>query len=451
MRIHLITAAVMLLVSFSAAAQEQNVQDSTRSQEKLFIELPLVSYPYINEATATTGGFFKSYMNPDMDMSVKLSEDVYTLSHTLLRNSIRKDPYRTISIYLFDVLSTYIPLGYSWTHEEFHRAVMTHRGVNSFDEVLLMKFGASTVSVSHERDEELAAMCDNYRPDFIRLMSAGLEGQTMLVQEMQRKDFFYQRNLYNECNYWMNAINNIFYLFTCATGESDEETDRLNSMEPNIEQRDFTGMDLAAWAYELFNPDSKYADRGTHPSGNGYNRYIKHDQLSADAVRYLKTQSFLECLNILNPMLIGRREFHIASTERGEYYGNACMRHFLTSFGDDITLEALLRSPNFNSYFTIHSYNSLHRHLGGIEAGIVDKRLCDDRLGIGASAHLWAQPESFTTKGVTAGGALKFKASYRAGYLEPYLEAGVKTRGWVAGDVNLDRGFTARLGLRVNM
>lgn len=424
-------------------------QDSEK--ESIYFELPLISAPYIQDAMSTTGGFFQSYMNPDMDMSLKISDSFYTGSHYLLRSLFENERWARASIYIFDGLSNFLPLGNAWLHEEYHRAVMTKNGVNSFNEVLLFPIGSSVVAVSHEKDELLAAMCDGNRRDFIRLMSAGLEAQTMLVQQMQRKDFFGHRNLYNEFSYWMNVINNAAYLFQCATGSSDEQTAQMNASETTIEERDFTGMDLNAWVYELYNPDKKYADRGTHPSGVGIDRYISSDKLSDAAKRTLKVETALECLNVLNPMLFGMNRFYVGSTKSGEWYMNAAMRHFLTSFGNDVALEALVEAPSFNGYAMLHSYNNHSHHFAGLEAGIVDKRFLDDRVGVSANANVWIQPEGFEASAGKIGGAFGLKASVRTKYVEPYLEASVKSAGWLAGDVNLGSAASARFGIRMNL
>lgn len=419
-------------------------------EEQLFLDFPLISYPYIEEAERTTGGFIESYMNPDMDMSLKLTEDFYTYSHFLLRKWIEDRYWRSCAIILFDGLSSYIPLGYAWEHEEFHRAVMTHRGVNSFNEVLLMPIGSSTISVSHETDEDLAAMCNGYRPDFIRLMSAGLEGQTRLVQEIQRKDFFYHRNLENEFLCFANIINNVSYSFICAAGlEGDIE--KMNRREVSVRERDFTGYDLNAWAYELFNPDKKYEDRGPHPSGIGINRYIVRENLSSKAIGYLWRQTCLEALNLLNPMLYGHRRYYLGSTKSGEYYGNACIRHYLTSFGDDLILEGLFETPFANSYVSLHDYNNYKHHFAGIEAGIVDKRLLKDRIGLSISAQAWKQPEGFYSADGHIGGMAECKLSFKTNLGEPYIDCGIKSDGWVAGNVNLERSSFARFGFRLNL
>lgn len=416
-----------------------------------YIELPIVGFPYVNDAVDVTGGFIPSYMNPSMDASIKLSEDFYTASHILLKKYIKSSFWSVEAIAIFDCLSTSLPLSYAWTHEEFHRATMTHRGVNSFNEILLFPIGASTISVSREKDELLAAMCDTHHPDFVRLMSTGLEGQTKLVQEIQRKDFFYNRNLYNHSICLISVVNNLYYLYICSSGKSDKYTLKMTASEPTIEERDFTGMDLVAWAYELFNPERPYSDRGAHPSGVGIDRYILHNDLSGPAVKYLKKQYALEYLNLLNPMLLGRTHFYLGSTKRGDWYGNAAVRHYLTSYGDDIVLETLIQSPHLNSFVSLHNYNNNKHHFAGLEAGIVDKRVFDSKVGLSGSVQAWVQPESFDTSVGKLGGALNLKASFRMKMIEPYFETGIKSAGWVAGNEYLDSSFNANFGLRVNL
>ena len=433
----------------------------------IYLDMPLAELPYQRAAVGTTGGFIPSYMNPGMGFSLALSNDFYTAAHWgLNRIAYSDDPewqwrFSRWAIYGFDLLTTWLPFSNSWLHEEYHRAVMTRRGVNSFDEVLLCRIGSTVISVSHETDEDMAMLCDYHHPDFIRLMSAGLEGQTLQNVRMQRDEFFYHQRLDHEIIQLTNALNNTAYLAMCGWGWGDKDTRDMNASEPTVSERDFTGMDLMAWAHALFNPDTPYAMRGTHPSGTGIDRYITTEDLTPEAVRYLRRQTFVDLINCVSPLMIGISRFDLGQHWGGRLFGNFAMRHYLTSFGDDNSLELLFQLLRYdrhplNAYFVLHNYNNYRHPFVGLEAGIVDLPLWGGRMLLSSNLHGWLQPVAFVGHQAQPGGSVTMRlaanlsGSYHSHYAFciPYVEIGYKTDGWVAGNVYLEATPLFNAGVR---
>ena len=423
----------------------------------IYLDMPLVDLPSQIYAYKTTGGFFKSYMNPGLGTSLTYSMDMYSAVHYGLKSAIRIKKSSFAQIFLqrllvsgFDVVSQWLPLGAPWLHEEYHRGVMTQYGINSFNEVLTFPFGKSSIAVNHVKDEDLEMLCDRHHPDFVRLMSAGHEGEVQLVRNLQSNEFFYRQNLDNEVLYIMYSIQNIIYVNSCARGLGDKGTQERNLVENTIESRDFTGMDMNAWIHALCYPDKTYADRGIHPTGVGINRYIMYDDIPEEGRKYLRRQVGLDVFNFLSPMMVGFSHIRLAKTEAGEWWGNFAFRHYLTSFGDDVSLDLYLQAPKFNVYATLHSYNNLHHHFGGVEAGLIDFPLLDNHLLLGGTLMFWVQPKDMlfhTSKG-TAGGLVKARAAYHYRFIDPYLELGWKSKGWVAGNVALNASFFMGAGIR---
>lgn len=444
------------ITSFAQKAFENSFSMPTDKTGDIYLDMPLVTLPAQIDGYKTTGGFFKSYMNPGMENSLAYSTDFYTATHFGLKKALRfKSKFwstfsQRMVISVFDVITMQLPLSMSWLHEEYHRGVMTQYGVNSFNEVLLFKIGSSSIAVSHEKDEEMAMLCDEHHPDFVRLMSAGHEAVVDLNRDLQSNQFYYHQNLDNEVLYWMNAFQNLSYILTCATGGGDKATQERNAVEFNIEDRDFTGMDMNAWIDGLWNPEKPYADRGPHPTGVGINRYIMTSDLPEECVSYLKKQVYLDIFNFGSPMLIGFTRFRLADTENGAYYGNFAFRHYLTSFGDDVSLDLYLQAPWANLYTTFHCYNNYDHHFGGLEVGLVDFPLLNNNLLLGGTLMGWIQPKDhlFKTSTGAFGGLVKARASYNSRIVDPYLELGWKSDGWVAGNVNLHNGFFLKAGLR---
>ena len=443
--------------AFGQKAFESTLVNPSENLGEIYLDMPLVTLPAQADAYKTTGSFFKSYMNPGMENSLAYSTDLYTAMHFGLKKAFHfeKSPFLThflsrMAISLFDVLYLQQPLGASWLHEEYHRAVMTKYGVNSYNEVLDPHFWSSSIAVSHEKDEDLAMLCDQHHPDFVRLMSAGHEAVVDLSRNLQSNSFFYRQNLDNEVLYWMHGMQNLIYLMSCASGSGDEGMQERNKVETEVWMRDFTGMDMNAWIYELLGPDRPYAARGVHPSGVGINRYIMSDMIPEEGMNYLGKQALLDIFNFVSPMMVGFTRFRLAQTGQGDYYGNFAFRHYLTSFGDDVSLDLYLQAPWANLYTTLHSYNNYEHHFGGLEAGLVDYPLLGGKMLLGGTLMAWVQPKDqlFKTGSGSFGGLVKTRVNYHSRIVDPYLEAGWKGKGWVAGNANLDKGFFLRAGLR---
>ncbi|MCS5661770.1 MAG: hypothetical protein NZ842_15350, partial [Dehalococcoidia bacterium] len=66
----------------------------------------------------------------------------------------------------------------------------------------------------------------------------------------------------------------------------------------NIGARDFMGHDFTAWGYDLLRPKGAYQERGIHPSGEGFDRYIKFADLTSDDRIFLRRQAQLQRLNL---------------------------------------------------------------------------------------------------------------------------------------------------------
>jgi len=445
----LLSLAAVLTPSFSFAQSDLVMPLKADSLERLYLNIPIMDLPYQVTVVKETGNGWNAFYNQSMASSLELSEDLHVASHYAIRKICKERQYSRLAIYAWDFPSMYLPFGTGWTHEEYHRAVMGLRGVSSFDEIWKMQLFASTVSVSHETDEGMERLHDFYIKDFIRMNAAGLEGQSHLNQRLQRNDFFYHRYMMNELTMWMNVINNYFYLDGCADPETDEMVNEMNEEETQVKQRDFTGMDLSAWAYELFHPGVAYAQRGTHPSGVGTNRYITYDMIGEEGVAYLKKQSRREWLNALSPMMIGIRRIPLFQTKAGQWYGNFAGRHYLTHYGDDISVDLMLETPKLNFIVAPHIYSNYVKSFPGMEFAIEDKRFMNDRIRLSATTQLWSQPEEFSSTKGKFGGLISADVSYAfSRRWEAYAQLTGKTDGWVAGNVYLDKNLSLRGGLR---
>jgi hypothetical protein len=425
----------------------------------LKLDAPLFDLPYQIDAMDTVGhGFFSSYANPSMAQSMALATDMYSGFHFGMKafyDSSKMDGILKNSIYyggtvLVDYFLTYIPVGDGWMHEEFHRAVMSRHGVNSFNGMNRFPIGAELVSVDHVRDEDLIRFKRESPADFIRMHEAGIESQYLLTSRLQRNNFFYDQKYFNEAVYWMTIFNAHMYIVSSASPEDvDASTAQMNKVENDIASRDFTGFDMTAWVYDLFRPNEPYQARGPHPSGTGINRYRTTADLTADELRYLKVQGWWQVFNYLSPMMFGFRSLPFGDRD---IKWNFSFRHILTSFGTDLSLELLASIEKFNFVAAYHNYQNYEHIFPAIEVELIDYPLEIGNLNAYISPRIMAgmQPkkQNFFTAKAELFGLIGSRVDFQLtpNWL-PYLEVVAKTNGWVAGNEFLQANVSARLGV----
>ena len=342
-----------------------------------------------------------------------------------------------------------MPGGDGWLHEEYHRAVMSRFGANSFNGMNLFPIGSSVVYVSKVDDNDLIRMKKENPYDFIRLHVAGIEGQYLLVNNLKRNNFFYNQNLLNEIAYWLTTLNSHLYVLTSPSSENDARAETMNRNETGMASRDFTGFDFNAWVYDLFRPHEPYEDRGAHPSGLGINRYRTSDDLTEEELRYLKLHGYLQFFNYLSPMMVGIRSLPLGNTG---YEMNFAMRHYLASFGADIAANVFLKKGPFKMAFALHNYVNHHNYFPAIEAELVDCPVYLGKLGLYVSPRvlIGMQPKDqvFKTGSPEFLGLFGLRVDFMASrHFLPYLDFTAKTGGWVAGNEYLSANASIRLGV----
>jgi hypothetical protein len=434
-------------------------QTESNGTPGLKLDFPLFDFPYQLEAMDTAGhGFFSAYANPSMGQSLALTTDMVSSVHFGLRwfyNSVNWHPFLKNTVYygvlgLGDFILTYLPGGTGWVHEEFHRAVMTRYGVNSFNDMNTFPIGQDAVSVNSIADEDLERFKAESPADFVRMHEAGIEGESMLVDRLQRNNFFYDQGLDNFISYWMIILNShIYVIFSADPNEVNIRTDQMNAAENSVSSRDFTGFDMAGWVYDLFRPDEPYAARGSHPSGIGINRYRKTTDLTDRELDYLKQQGYWQIFNYLSPMMFGINSIPLWNSG---FYGNFAFRHRLSSFGSDVSLSIFLKKSPHNFVFTLHNHINYENWFPALEAELVDFPSNIGGLAVYLSPRILigTQPrdQGFMTSGAEFLGLLSVRADFALSrYVLPYMEFTAKTDGWVAGNEYLKAGFEARIGV----
>jgi hypothetical protein len=241
---------------------------------------------------------------------------------------------------------------------------------------------------------------------------------------------------------------------------ADQLTDQLQRAEgSDISKRDIVGMDFTAWVYDLYRPHEPYdSGRGIHPSGVGINRYIRRSQLTGAEKNYLQLQGFLAWLNLLNPQLAGKNRFNGKNPfTKAPIFWNAAIVHHLTPFGFTIDCDCMAADGKTGTAATLRSYFNGRRYFPGAAVEVDDLPLSIfvakgvfPRVYISAKAEVWLQPKEllFDERTAQAGGALAF--GLKAGvtrHLFVSVSASGKSAGWQAGQLSLERQFSARFGL----
>lgn len=419
----------------------QEWQDSTPS---IRVDLPLFDLPY----NSGYGG-----RAPSMEQSLGITAGVYDAAHLGIARAFgRRRVLGRVGIAAFDLLAIGVPPGDAWLHEEWHRAVLGNRGVGSFNDVYKLNLAATSISVSHASDEDLARLKREHPAESVRLKVAGIEGEYQLVTRLERDQFFHGDPAWHAALYWLVTLNSVLYV--ADTSGTDAFTRDANAKESAVAVRDISGHDFTAWVRDLFRPGEPWEARGVHPSGVGVNRYVATTDLTPEERRYLHREGRLALLNFLDPNLLGIRGVTIRMPAGGvPLRANLTVRHLLTSFGHTVDANVFLRQGPTNLFVVLHGYANHDRaFLPGVDAELVDYPIVvgGRRLELSPRVALWAQPaaQAFRTRDIRAGAlaALRVRAPLVRGLGAMAVVEG-KGAGWVAGVVQLAPAVNVRLGV----
>lgn len=425
----------------------------------LLLSAPLVDMPYGRD-----GGFDSPSMRQSLLWSVAFSQfgdQAIGWAWEGVRDPFLHGLGLWTSLSLFEFASIYLPPGDSWMHEEWHRAVLTNRGVSSYNGIYHWDIGANTIAVDHVADADLAALKAGHPQDFVRLQEAGIEGEIEGLRLARRNDFFLDRDSrYDRLHQFMVTANTAFYLYACGVDDDDDELQKMNRVEIAESARDFTGFDFRGWVYDLRRPDEPYAasPRGRpHYGGSGFDRYLLYGDLTAEDLSYLHAQAWLSLLNFVSPQLWGRDWLPgIDPWKRERFLWNFALVHELTPFGFEIAGDFLVRRGKWSWVYALQAYSNAKTVLPGLSGELFRYPAALARLPVYVScgASLWLQPEDQRFRDTTPapGGAVRLGVAVPVyGALEAWVEGDAKTDGWVAGDVSHEAGAQGRAGLQLRL
>jgi len=344
-----------------------------------------------------------------------------------------------------------LPLGTTWSHEEWHRAVLGRWGIDSFNDIWNVRLDTSSINVIHVADEELIALKRDHPADMVRLSAAGMEGDIELARAVEADAFFdgtdWRRDLVTVAIQRGRVIR---YMWYCDTSAATADTNAENLQEPDPLKRDVVGYDCDAWAYDVQRPDEPYEARGPHPTGVGIDRYRRPTDLTPHERELLVQAKWLSLLNLVDPAMFGVR-WGVPGAPPG-WRMTGGFAYQLTSFGQAVTLDLYARGADASWRAALRLYLSGHLALPGLELERVRlaRTVGGARLEVTPTLGVWLQPahDRFDDTAARPGALARLKLAWLAtGRLSAFAEVLAKSAGWVAGTPRLDAAVEARVGV----
>lgn len=480
-----IQCALLTMLLFLTSLIPVKAQDTTAFTYRLLLDFPVLDYPYLKYAAemsankrsgeaagsgtpANFSDYLRGFESPSMQQALAITKDVHATNYyfnnklwdkwikpNTPKNKIINRIAANASAGAIDVVLSYQVMLFSpvWLHEEFHRNGMTINGIASHDDVYnRIDGGIASGSVTMVKDEDLINWKSNTPQEMVRSFEAGVESEYLLLRNMQMDNFFSRTNYPNVVMSILLTNHGVNYVNQFRKPDYDISIDTMNKYDVHQQDRDFVGWDFTPWVYDLFRPDEAYEARGLHPAGDGIERPIKVADLTGEEYDYLTHMGRLQYLNFISPFLIGVNRIKL----NDHTAFNFAVRHYLTSFGQDATVDFMLDRNNKNWMLSLHAYQNKDGFFPGIEVGNHSLRfpVKSKNLEVTTRGMLWLQPdgqEFYTTK-AQPGGLLQLRVGIPFGKtFSAYAETEAKTAGWVAGNPYLKSNVTMRMGFKLDI
>jgi hypothetical protein len=280
-----------------------------------------------------------------------------------------------------------------------------------------------------------------YKYDWPRMIEEGMESEYLLVEKMQKNNFFCEQGMANEFLYWLANLQAWQYAYmpfllgaTTMMVEGKEQEVSADSLQ---------------WAYYLFHPEEYIPEDSPDPPDSETGDVIGLSDLRDHEKVFLQSRALWALVNLASPMMFGIRSIPLGDG----FSGNFALRQFYTSFGTDLSFNLYLKKAPFNLVFAYHSYINYEHYFPAIEAELIDfpvqiapnfRLLLSPRMLLGVQPKdqefMTREPEFFALAGCRA----DFVVS---GHVLPYLEVNAKTGGWAAGNEFLEANVSLKAGI----
>lgn len=367
-------------------------------------------------------------------MTMEQSDEIFSSSYQFISRlyldtlaPLNTNYWKQIEIFIPYFLFDYMILE-PFTHEEGHRAILTHKGIGSISQPFMKPvkvngfFLGGAAYVKGVSNNTLRNLRDTDLPSFIRLHVAGIESDYVLSKkayslmalnldyESEYKFKNYLRlgkgkavNWYINSAEYISRVTNIwFYLYSGLSPSSiklDEETDEL--------ERDIVGDDVYGTIHHLFQPEAEYQ------------RYIDYVELTEEERVFAKRVGWRSFLNLplISPIWFGNYNFNIGQNHIFSFNTG----YALAPFGDFIDENIYYSYRGFdnqlNFTFYARQYENRSHWFPAFGVQLVQYSPFD-WLVINAETHFWMQPKDldFNTSKGEPGGAVKMEVM-----IIPYL------------------------------
>lgn len=338
---------------------------------------------------------------------------------------------------------------YAITHEEGHRSILTAQGIGSISQPFFNSHG--TAYVKGVTDKTLIDLRDSDRPSFVRMYTAGIESDYMMIQKSESMiafgqdewSFMYMDLILRRLSVagYLQMVSMFdaaesgagFYQWMCDTFYTLEE-------EENEYARDIAGLDPFGATKALF--ESKT-----------FHRYTQYSDFTKEEKEFLLYRVSLRgFLNYLSPFMY----FDKPVISIGENIGlTGSAGYIMAPFGDMIEEKIYFQyknilAGNLNLTFYARQQENYNTWYPAFGLGLTELKPLE-WLSFDAGLHLWYQPEGlafYTTEGFF-GGALEIKTRVMLPEQFADLTAGAlwKSEGFMPGIEQHNQHFRLSLGV----
>lgn len=448
------TLALLLFSSFATSSIWAASSDST--SYRLRLNLPLLDLPQ---------NMRLPYHAPSMYQSMEWSRSFYELGFwgidalgnslfipdkTRSYSSFRRFSNAAFKYALGLAFSKYgselpIPLGV-WAHEEFHRATLGVKAIDSENgNWLLRRWDGTVYGIS---DPILAQLKTTDLNQLLYAYTAGVQYEILLNQKISQEDFFLKRSHSKNALLLYNAyyVYNYFHFATSSLSDSVKVLAPPHE-DPDPAERDFAGADLTAWAYDMFNPSQSFMNRDSFPNGQGVNRRIGFSELTPEAQEFLQRQEKLSLLNFVNPAFFFINRIPITPDLSFNFFAQYAPTHF----GNDLALYLPIAYKKIHAQVNVHEFNSKTERGFGIGLGVYQYPL-STKISFDASLNYWNQPDTYFGTSKKSGGSFDLQMHCDLGHnFSAYTGVSAKTKGWQLGNPYLSENIAAQIGIRYDL
>jgi hypothetical protein len=134
----------LILLTLASPAASQTPDTIRPAAPGLRLDFPLVDAPY---------NLAHGYRAPSMQQALAVTEGFYEASHLGIQRIWGDHKLLArATIVAWDWYTIAVPGADAWLHEEYHRAVLGRRGIDSYNDVYKLDLAAGTIAVSHVED-----------------------------------------------------------------------------------------------------------------------------------------------------------------------------------------------------------------------------------------------------------------------------------------------------------